>query len=58
VDGQDNPAVWKQIVVNGILGYTGLSLSVFHPWGNSTVMLEEVCGMNRTMDPILYAEIV
>lgn len=51
-----NATVYKQIFVNGILGYTALSFSIFHPRGNSTVMLE-ACGMNRTMDPILYAEI-
>jgi hypothetical protein len=53
-----NPAVCKQSVVSGILGYnTALSFSVFYPWGNSTVMLEEACGMNRTVDTILCAEI-
>lgn len=44
-----NTAVCKQIFVNGILGYIALSFSVFHPQGNSTVMLEEACGMNRKM---------
>jgi hypothetical protein len=32
--GKIHPAVCKQIVVSGILGYTVLSFSVFQPWGN------------------------
>jgi hypothetical protein len=56
--GKTYPAVFKQIVVQGILGFIALSFSVFLPWGNSTVMPEEAFGMNRTMDRILFAEIV
>jgi hypothetical protein len=56
--GKTYPAVFKQIVVHGIIGFTTLSFSVFLPWGNSTVMPEEAFGMYQTMDHILYAEIV
>jgi hypothetical protein len=56
--GKTYPAAFKQIVVHGILGFTALAFSVFLPWGNSTMMPEEVFGMNQTMDRILFAEIV